>query len=283
MKIAILGTENSHALSFARFIKNDPDFADMELAGVYGYDKAANDRLVEEQLVSYVASDPHEFLGKVDGIMVTARHGDHHYEYALPYVAAGCPAFIDKPFTVNEKYTVELIEAAKKSGALLCGGSSLKFLKELDGIKEFIAGNHILGAYVGAPVDMVNDYAGFYFYSQHLVEMLLTVFGLDVKSVYAYCPDETKKRVSVIFDYGGFDVMGQYTSSYAYTMSVFADKNMKAEYTFNLGDCFKKELLEFRDMVKNHIQPRSFEELSRPVDIMHAIEKSYRENRRIVL
>lgn len=283
MKIAILGTENSHALAFARFIKNDPDFSDIELVGVYGYDKAANDKLVEEGLVSYVASDPHEFVGKVDGIMVTARHGDHHYEYALPYVASGCPAFIDKPFTVKEEYAAELVDAAKKSGALLCGGSSLKFLNELTGIKEFAANNKVLGAYIGAPINMVNDYAGFYFYSQHLVEMLLTVFGLDVKSVYAYCPDETQKRVSVMFDYGSFDVMGQFTSSYAYTMSVYGEKGQKAEYTFDLGDCFKKELLEFRDMVANRVQPRTFAELTRPVDVLHAIERSYRENRRISL
>lgn len=283
MKIAILGTENSHAQTFARLIKTDPDYSDIEISGVYGYDKAANDKLLEEGLVPYIAADPHEFVGKVDGVMVTARHGDHHYEYALPYVEAGCPAFIDKPFTVKTEYAEKLVTAARKSGALLCGGSSLKFLRELDKIKEFIAGNKVLGAYVGAPINMVNDYGGFYFYSQHLIEMLLTVFGPDVKSVYAYCPDETQKRVSVIFDYGDFDVMGQYTSSYAYTMSVYSEKGRKSEYTFDLGDAFKRELSEFRDMVTDGIQPRSFDLLTFPVAILHAIEKSYKENRRIVL
>ena len=283
MKVAILGTENSHAMAFAKLIKNDPDFACMELVGVYGYDKAANDKLTEEGLVSCVASGPHEFLGKVDGILVTARHGDHHYEYALPYIKAGCAAFIDKPFTVKEEYAAELARAAEKSGALVCGGSSLKFLKELDEVKAFVSENKILGAYVGAPVSMVNDYAGFYFYSQHLIEMMLAVFGYGIKSVYAYCPDETVNRLSVMFDYGSFDVMAQYTSSYAYTVSVYSEKCSKAEYTFNLGDCYKKELLEFRDMVTSRALPHPIGEIIYPVKLLHAIEQSYKEGRRITL
>ena len=30
MKLAILGTENSHAFAFAKFINTDPDFSDLE-------------------------------------------------------------------------------------------------------------------------------------------------------------------------------------------------------------------------------------------------------------
>lgn len=283
MKVAILGTENSHALAFARLIKNDPDFSDIELIGVYGYDRAANEQLLKEQLVSCVADDPHAFVGKADGILVTARHGDHHYEYALPYIKAGCAAFIDKPFTVREDYADELVNAAKQSGALLCGGSSLKFLKELDTIRTFISGKKILGAYVASPVSMVNDYAGFFFYSEHLLEMVLSVFGHSIKSVYAYCPDETVNRVSVMFDYGTFDVMAQYTSSYAYTVSVYADRIMQCEYTFDLGDCYKKELLEFRDMIIQNRLPHPLEEYSHSVQILNAIQRSFREGKRIVL
>lgn len=283
MKVAILGTENSHAEAFAKLIKNDPDFACMEIVGVYGYNKTANEKLVEQGLVSCVASDPSEFLGRVDGILVTARHGDHHRDYALPYVKQGCAAFIDKPFTVRRDYADELVSAARESGALLCGGSSLKFLAELEPLKEFAAANKVIGAYVGAPVSMVNDYAGFYFYSQHLLEMMIAVLGTGIRSVYAYCPDETVNRVSVQFDYGDFDVMAQYTSSYAYTMTVFADNGCRSEYTRDLGDCYKKELLEFRDMVLNGVQPGSLEKLAFPTELLNAIEQSYREKKRVYL
>ena len=281
MRLAILGTENSHAFAFAKFIRTDPDFADMELVGVYGYDNAANERLVQCGYVNYVASDPHEFIGKVDGVLVTARHGDHHYEYAKPYIQCGAHAFIDKPFTVRLDYALDLVETAEKSGSLLCGGSCLKFLKELAPIREFAAQNKPVGGYVGAPVNMVNDYAGFFFYSQHLLEMMLTVFGFDVKRVTAYCPDESKNRVSVLFDYGDFDVTAQYTSSYGYTITVYGDKSCQSAYTHDLGDCFKQELLEYKHMVLRGVRPHAYEDLVKPVILLNAIQNSYRSHKTV--
>ena len=281
MKLAILGTENSHAFAFAKFIHDDPDFSDLEVCGVYGYDATSNERLLKNGYTPYVASDPHEFLGKADGILVTARHGDHHWEYALPYIKAGVPAFIDKPFTVKPEYALEIAQAAKQSGALVCGGSCLKFLRDLKPVKEFVAENHIVGGYVGAPINMVNDYAGFFFYSQHLLEMLLTVFGFGVKSVFAYCPDQSKNRVSVLFDYGDFDVSAQYTSSYGYTITAYGDKSCKTAYTFDLGDCFKQELMEYKQMVQSGVMPHSFDDLLKPVTLLNAIHRSYLTGERV--
>jgi predicted dehydrogenase len=281
MKLAILGTENSHAFAFAKFINTDPDFSDMELVGVYGYDAVSNDRLVRAGYVQRVANDPHEFLGQVDGVLVTARHGDHHWEYALPYVKSGAAAFIDKPFTVKEAYARELISEAEKSGALLCGGSCLKFLRDLGPIREFAQQNNIVGGYVGAPINMVNDYAGFFFYSQHLLEMMLTVFGFDIKAVTAYCPDESKNRVSAIFDYGEFDVLAQYTSSYRYTITAYGDKACQSAYTHDLGDCFKQELLEFKNMVLSGQRPHAYKDLLKPVLILNAIHESYRTGKKV--
>ncbi|MBR4236601.1 MAG: Gfo/Idh/MocA family oxidoreductase [Clostridia bacterium] len=283
MKAAILGTENSHAFAFAKYIKEDPVFSDIELIGVYGYDDMANGRLLKAGLAPYAAKSPDEFLGKADAVLVTARHGEHHYEYALPYIKQGCAAFIDKPFTVELAHAQEMIDCAQQSGALLCGGSSLKFLSGLQPLREFAESNKLLGGYAGAPIDMVNPYAGFFFYSQHLVEMMFTVFGSGVKAVTAYCPDDTKKRVSVIFDYGEFDVMGQYTSSHAYTVSVYAEKETRSIYTHDLGDCFRQELLEFRQMVLSGKPPHEYEELIKPVKVLNAIHKSYTDGVKIAV
>lgn len=225
MKIAILGTENSHAYAFANLIKNSPKYKDVEIVGVYGYDDAANKKLVDDGLVKYVGKDPHEFLGKVDGIMVTARHGDHHHEYALPYVKAGVPAFIDKPFTVGLKEADELLEAAKANGALLCGGSSLKYLDEMNTLARFRKAKTVVGGNVTAPINMVNPYGGFYFYAQHLIEILFSVFGTDIKSVYAKGHGD-EDRISVIFDYGAYDVTAQFYGSYTYSATVLDRKSV---------------------------------------------------------
>lgn len=279
MKIAILGTENSHALAFARLIKEKAKYRDVEITGVYGYDAAANQKLLNERLVSYVAQDPHEFLGKVDGIVVVARHGDHHHEYALPYVKAGIPAFIDKPFTVDLEKAQELLDAAKENGALICGGSSLKFADEFLPLKRYAEKNTVVGGYVAAPINMVNDYAGFYFYSQHLIEILFTVFGKEIKTVYASCPDESKNRVSVIVGYDTFDVTIQFVDCYHYAAGVICKEGVQTAVASDIAYCYEKELDEYFHMVKEQKMEQDYAEYKKPVTLLHCIQESYQQKK----
>ena len=282
MKIAILGTENSHAHAFAGLIKNSPKYKDVEIVGVYGYDEDANKRLLDEGLVGYAANDPHEFLGKVDGIMVTARHGDHHHEYALPYVKAGVPAFIDKPFTVGLDKADELMETAKTNGALLCGGSSLKYLDEMNTLARFRAAKTMVGGSVTAPINMVNPYGGFYFYAQHLIEILFSVFGTQIKSVYAKSHGD-EDRISVIFDYGDYDVTGQFYGSYAYTATVHAKEGSRFAAADDVTYCYEKELDDFVNMVKSKKMPHDYESLVKPLKLMHYIEDSFTQKKEIAV
>ena len=279
MKIAILGTENSHALAFARLIKEKAKYRDVEITGVYGYDAAANQKLLDEGLVSYAAQDPHEFLGKVDGIVVVARHGDHHHEYALPYVKAGIPAFIDKPFTVDLEKAQELLDAAKENGALICGGSSLKFADEFLPLKRYAEKNTVVGGYVAAPINIVNDYAGFYFYSQHLIEILFTVFGKDIKTVYASCPDESKNRVSVIVGYDTCDVTIQFVDCYHYAAGVVCKEGVQTAVASDIVYCYEKELDEYFHMVKEQKMEQDYAEYKKPVTLLHCIQESYQQKK----
>lgn len=274
MKIAILGTENSHAHAFAQLIRDMPKYADVENVGVYGYDGAANQKLIGEGLVPYAAQSPDEFLGKVDGILVTARHGDHHCEYALPYVKQGIPAFIDKPFTVALDKADELLAAAKESGAALCGGSSLKYLDEMNSLARFCRSNQVVGGNVTAPVSMVNEYGGFYFYAQHLIEILFSVFGTQIKSVCAKAHGE-ENRVSAIFDYGAFDVTAQFYDCYTYSATVYAKEGCRHASASDVTYCYEKELDDFVNMVRSGKMPHAYDSLVKPLKLMHCIEESY--------
>lgn len=286
MKIAILGTENSHAWNLSTFIENDERYKDIEIVGIYGYDDAANKRIVDAGYCSYVAKDPHEFLGKVDAIICTARHGDNHYEYTMPYIKAGLPCFIDKPFTVSMEKAEEMVSAAKESGALFCGGSILRFMDGLEDMHKFILENgEVVGGDIAAPINMVNDHGGFFFYSQHLIEMMLTAFGEDIKSVKAYCPDETKNRLTIIANYGDYDVTGHYSDCYDYACTLYSKKGFKqskamvGEYDFLRHSA---DLLdEFVEMVNTKTMPLSFERQILPVKILNAIYDSYKTGKEV--
>ncbi len=283
MKIAILGTENSHAYAFANLLHNDPDYRDVELVGIYGAEQEANYQIVNEGLCNNIAEKPEDYLGKVDGIMVTARHGDLHLAYALPYLRAGIPAFIDKPFTVGLEQAEQLIAVAKLSGAALCGGSVLKYPDEFNQLKRFCATNSITGGFVAAPINMVNPYGGFYFYSSHLVEMMFSVFGSDIRAVQAFCPDEATNRVSVRFDYGSFDVLALYSGSYSYVVSVCSEKGFRSATVEDLSYCFKIEMEEFLHTVRTGKMPQTYEEMKKPLVVLHAVEKSFQRGVPVVL
>ncbi len=121
-KIVILGCENSHADMFLGFMKGNEKYADLQVAGVYSDDKTAAEKLAEKYGVK-VMSAYDEAVGKVDGVIVTARHGNNHYKYAAPYIKTGVPMFIDKPVSIAETDALKLARECKAAGVKLTGGS----------------------------------------------------------------------------------------------------------------------------------------------------------------
>ena len=285
MKIAMLGVENSHADEFGKLIVEKPEkYGDIEVVGVYSEDEEATKRLIDKGYDTYAAKTPDEFLGKVDAVIVVARHGDNHYKYAMPYVKAGIPCFIDKPFCANLDNAKELAETAKANGALLCGGSCVKFFDETKHLTRLVKQNRVVGGMVATPINIDNPYGGFWFYTQHLVEMMTTIFGRNVKSVIANCPDEKLRRVTVIFNYGDFDVCGIYSPSNKFYANVmFENSTLEQGYCDNVLYTFERELDMFVDMVKNGVMHESYDELVYPVKVLDAIHRSYTEKKEIVI
>ena len=138
-KIAILGCENSHANTFLNFVIKDKIYTDVEVVGVYSDNLEAANKLNEVYGV-YVAKSYDEFVGKVDGIMIVARHGDNHYKYAKPYIESGIPMFIDKPITISETDALELKEELIKSGTKVCGGSVCRYNVSYSNAKQIDIG-----------------------------------------------------------------------------------------------------------------------------------------------
>ena len=107
-KIAILGCENSHANNFLKYIRDNSELADIEVVGVYSDEKEPPEKLNAEYGVP-IMKDYADAVGKIDGLIITARHGANHYKYAKPYIGSGIPMFIDKPITVSEDEALEFM------------------------------------------------------------------------------------------------------------------------------------------------------------------------------
>jgi len=273
-RIAILGCENSHANAFLKFIQEKEEFSDVEVMGVYSDQREAAEKL-REQFGVPVMDDYAEAVGNLDGLIITARHGDNHYKYAKPYINSGIPMFIDKPITVSEEDAVAFMRKLKEKNTPISGGSSLKqdmYVKQLKLAAQDRVGGATLGGLVRAPYQKENPYGGFYFYAQHLVEMISEIFGRFPISVTA---KENGKQIHVLFHYENYDCVGLFCdNNYYYYASRMAESDVQSFVIPSTEDWFYEEFKEFYGILSGEMQATTYEEFISPVFILNAIERS---------
>lgn len=273
-KVVILGCENSHANSFLDFIRDVEKYKDVEVVGVYSDDSEAAAKLHEKYGVP-VMEDYKDAVGAVDGVIVTARHGANHYKYTSPYIASGVPMFIDKPITVCGCEAVKFMRECREAGVKITGGSCCKHdlsVMEMKKEREEDIGGKTLSGIVRAPISMDNPYGGFYFYSQHLVEMVSEIYGRYPKSVRAFVKGD---NISVVFRYEEYDVLGVFTSgNYNYHIVRCSQDDTKAMKCNISRPCFLAEFDEFYEILSGAEQRISYDDFIAPVFVLNAINES---------
>jgi len=273
-KIVILGCENYHARQFLTYIKENEKFKDVEVLGVHSLlDKPAEEKLANDfgakRLNLYT-----DCVDQVDGVIVTARNGNYHYQFAEKYLKSGITAYIDKPITITEDDAIKLANLAKKNNVKLTGQSSLLFEPAIKELKEIKEEKGCIGGFVRAPISMDNPHGGFYFYAEHLVDMLLDIFGWYPKSVFAR---EYEGSISVTFKYEGYDVLGLFSKdSYFYSAGVFTKEGSILKDIPIVGNekSFEDHFEEFYDAMNADTFKVDYHKFISPVFVLNAIERS---------
>lgn len=289
IKLAILGSENSHCSHFASVLApkdGNKFFEDVELIGVYGDPdeagvEAGNQLIKKVSDCTVFATDKDAFLDEADAVMVTARNGANHLKYAENYIKKGIPVWIDKPITCSTSDIVKLVKMAHEHSAILSGGSSLEHHESIKELANLVCEKKadIVGGHVSSPVNLDNPYGGFWFYTQHLVAMMISVFGSDVKSVRALKVDN---GVHAIYNYDAFTISAFYGAGYSVT--VYTGGYDAVAKSFSLpDDYYMPELKTFYDVIKSKKPDKSIKDYIAPVYILEATINSYEENREVVI
>lgn len=277
-KIAILGCENSHANEFLKYIIEDKAYTDIEVVGVYSDDIEAANKL-NAMFGVKVAESYDEFVGNVDGIVITARNGANHYKYAKPYIPYGIPMFIDKPITNTEEDAIQLKKDLMEHNVRVSGGSVLKYPQLIQDLKKVVREEtygEVYGGFLRAPVNMVNEYGNFYFYSQHLVQMMTEIFGYFPHYVQAF---RKGKVITCVVRYEKYDVTLTYVDKIT---NYFAGVNTLEKACmdkFGFDGCFQQEFASFYNVLTGGAQEQTYDEFIAPVFIMNAIERSLNSGR----
>jgi predicted dehydrogenase len=279
-RIGILGSENSHARVFSQMFNGlDPACAglypDLQVAAIGGDDQQASQAIAAECSIPLVANRPEEMLGHVDAVMVTARNGKFHFPFAKPFIEAGLPCFIDKPLANDAGEARAMLNLALEKGVPIVGGSSTKYAEDVLALKAAVASGALgtlrSGA-VSAPVNLDNPYGGFYFYSAHLVEILMTIFGYDPVSVYA---QRHEGRVTAIFHYPDYDITGHFIEGTGLYSAAAYGTLANRQSAVDITACYALEAANFARMLRTGRADQPMEELLRPVEVLNALEKSY--------
>jgi hypothetical protein len=191
IRLGILDFDTSHAVEFTRRLNqvgtDKEQFVEGAkiVVGCPGESVLSPERIAgfAEQLRKYgvpLVDRPAEMIGKVDGMLIEAVDGGVHYERAKPFLEAGLPCFVDKPFTCSVADARKIIDLAEKKKLPVFSSSSLRYAPEL---VEYLADpkhGRVLGCVVYGPASdspKPDRNPGLFHYGIHAVEMLYTVMG----------------------------------------------------------------------------------------------------------
>jgi len=143
----------------------------------------------------------YDMVDKVDAIIMSDFASLFWYQDLVrPYLEAGIPTFINRPFASSLKNARDMIETARKTGTPIMCGSSLEYVQAVDTIRQALPD---LGEITGYVADnAMSDYAT---HGVHGIYFVYACVGGGVRSVSYQATDWTRPNGVMTFGYKGRD------------------------------------------------------------------------------
>ena len=278
IRIGMVGSDNSHALAFSRLANVDQTLGDRcRVVGLWGSDPERTGQVARDAEIGLIAPRPEDLVGQIDLAMVVDRHGTLHAGHALPFLDAGIPVFVDKPFAIDPVDCWRMLNASHRSGAALTSFSALRYAPATDALVEDLEEvGEIRAAHFAGPCDFGSEYGGPYFYATHIIEIALRLIGEDVEALSARRSGATV-AVRVIWASGAlatFSYLGD--AAYRFHAAIFGTGGMAASEIPGGDGAYAEALRRVVDMALTGQRPLTDDQLLRPIAIVHAIEESLR-------
>jgi virulence factor len=236
LKLGLLDFDTSHAVEFTKRLNHrdiDPEQwvnGATIVVGCPGESKLSPERIpgfteAMKKLEVPLVEKPADMIGKVDAMLIEAVDGSVHYERAKPFLEAGVPCFVDKPFACSVADARKIVDLAAKKKLPLFSSSSLRFAPELVAYVSDEKHGHVLGAVTYGPASQHERNPGLFHYGIHAVEVLYTLMGPGCQTVTC----TTDKAVDVVTghwkDGRVATVRGTRSGAGAYGAVAFAEKS----------------------------------------------------------
>ena len=244
-RVGIVDWDTSHVVQFTMRLNHVGELAEDQyidsdyrvVAGVPGTSEiTAPDRLAEyhDKLTGWgveVVDSVEQLVDMVDVVCVESQSGYVHLDRARPFIEAGIPTYIDKPFVINVEDGLKIKELAAKHGVPIFSSSSLRYAPEVVEAQHDAEGvGSVVGAFAYSPASLHDKNPGLAHYGIHGVETLYALMGPGC--VELSCISEEGGEVSTgrWADGRVASIRGTRAGKHAYGYTVWGDKGVRSEY-----------------------------------------------------
>ncbi len=274
IRIGIIGAENSHTVGYGKMFNTDKKFPGVEVLYVWGEtEEFAKNAMVKGNIPNMV-KDPLEMLGKIDALIVDHRHAKYHLEAATPFVKAGIPTFIDKPFCYRVSEGKEFLALARKTGTPVSSYSTVAYTNAtLDMKKQVAAMGKINQVVRCGTVDIDSEYGGIFFYGVHLLQPVMNIFGEDIERVRV-TRNGKNGSASLVFKSGLYATLifkSAYSGWETFVETADGLVELKSQVEESNPEICYVDMVE---MFRTGKEPRSHESMLSDVAVLEALEKS---------
>ena len=130
-----------------------------------------------------------DMVDKVDGILVSSLESiDYFPELIEPYLKAGMPVFVNRPFASSMGDAMRMVEMSKRYNTPIMSGSSLEYVNEVYVMKRLLreAENPIISG-----INAHNSSTDYTNHAIHGIWMVMEMFGGGIEYVSAHLSNGT--------------------------------------------------------------------------------------------
>jgi len=269
IRLGILDFDTSHVVAFTQRINHieigKEQWVDgaKVVVGCPGESVLSPERIpgFTEQMKEYgvpLVDKPEDIIDKVDAVLIESVDGSVHYERAKPFIEAGLPTFVDKPFTCSLEQAKELFELADKKSVPLFSSSSLRYALAVQELKEQEEKlGKVIGAEAYSPASLHPRNPGLFHYGIHGVETLYALMGAGCEAIWCAKTEGTHVVTGAWKDGRIGSVRGIRQGSGGYGFTAFCEKGIK-QSSINAGYIYRellKKIIEMFETGKTPVEP----------------------------
>ncbi len=280
MKIGIIGAENSHAKAIAKTINAEKKVRGCSIEYIWGEKKAFAESTAKEGRIPTIVSKSTDMLDKIDALIVDHRHAKHHLDAALPYIKAGIPAFIDKPFCYRSANGKKFLSLARRKKVPVCSFSTIPMQQTFVSFtKKLAKSGAVYSGTTWGPADLKNKYGGIFFYGIHQVETALRAFGYNVSQALI-TKGKAEATGQLLYSDGKIVTLNLIKSAFPkFHIAACTESGMIDQQLAQDSNPYLAGIKTFTKMFRTGKEPDTHDIILKPVQVLEALERSLKSGK----